>query len=141
MAKLCDGLLPSALDRAKEGKQRPLSNRQLTSHEDQRAAGTSDFASTQDEVALPSGVQALAAKLDCYARPLKHWCGDRKEAVVSERQAAVDVARGVQVLLLNPKGATNCAVRLLPVPERAAVHFKGVVVPGSPPCEFALNAV
>lgn len=45
------------------------------------------------------------------------------------------------MFLLNPKGATNCPLRLLPMPKRTAVHFEGVVAPSSPPCEFALNAV
>lgn len=45
--KLCYGVLASALDRAREGKQGPLSNRQLTVHEDQRAAGARNSSSVK----------------------------------------------------------------------------------------------
>lgn len=33
------------------------------------------------------------------------------------------------MLLLDPKGATNTAVRLPPMPKGAAMHFKAVAAP------------
>lgn len=138
---LFNWLPPCALDRARKGEQRLLSGRQLASHEDQRPAGMGDFASTQDEIALLSGVQELTGEIDCYAPSLKYGRGDCKEAVVGESHeaAAMDVASGVQVLLLNPKGAANSAIWLSPMPERAAIRFEAIVAPGSPPYEFALR--
>ena len=49
----------------------------------------------------------------------------------------MDIAHAVEVLLLDPEGATYLAVVVHAVPEWPVVGFEVVTAPGSPAGEFA----
>jgi hypothetical protein len=52
----------------------------------------------------------------------------------------MDIPSTIEMLFLDPERASDAAVVLHPVPERAIVGLKGVAAPGAPSRKFALGA-
>src|SRR5438094_201366 len=97
----------------------------------QRAAGARDFAHAFDQLTLPCTVEEVAGEIGGHGRPIQLAGCDRKQAVIGKRHetSAMDVARAVEVLFLDPEGGADAAVLFDLVPERADMALKAIANP------------
>src|SRR5882757_2034636 len=130
-----------ALDGAGKSEQGPFCGFQRAAQEDQRTAGTGDFASTLDQFAFAGGIEEFAGERYRYAGTLEHRGGHREQTVIGKRHeaAAMNVARAVEMLLLDPEHTLHLAVFVDPVPERPVMGLEIVTPPGAPAGEFAFG--